>query len=104
MGPSSRFFLDYGLALPLPGGSRIWPRQRLAKRRGAKSVTPVPVGESEASPFQDAVKSLLRPYMHEGHRLFSVHAYAAGLGLSPNGSVRVLELTPPLNDQRAATK
>jgi hypothetical protein len=42
--------------------------------------------------------------MHEGHRLFSVHAYAAGLGLSPSGSVRVLELTPPLNDQRAATK
>ena len=91
IGPTSPLVMDYGLTIQLPDGSRIWPRQRLAKRLG-------PIGKAEpahsgpASPFQEAVKAVIRPYMHEGRSLFSMHAYAAGLGLSPTGPTTILDL------------
>ena len=84
--------MDYGLAIQLPDGSRIWPRQRLAKRLGPIGK-PEPVHSDPASPFQEAVRALFRPYMHEARRLFSMHAYAASLGLTTSGEpVTILEL------------
>jgi hypothetical protein len=92
IGPTTPLTRDYGLALQLVDGSVIWPRQRLSKRLATAFSSGETHGQSMTTPFQEAVSAAIRPYMHEGRRLFSAHAYAAGLGLAPRAPVQVLEL------------
>jgi len=60
IGPPSPLAMDYGLANQLSDGSRIWPRQRIAKRL-ASYGKPEDVLPGAASPFQEAVRAVIRP-------------------------------------------
>lgn len=92
IGPASPLTRDYGLGLQLADGSQVWPRQRLSKRVWTTFDNGDSGRQEHALPFQEAVRSLIAPYMDDSRELYSIYAYAIGLGSTRQDGAEVLEV------------